>query len=682
MKKIVCTIWCCFTLVAAMAQVEPGRKKKPVVLDDTNTGSQPVNQTADPRAQKSTGPRKDTLGFEHRDDSKDSISISYRYLDSVRRNSIDSSVNDFDRYFSVPSSYQYLGNNGAAAVALIFQPFNKAGWDAGFHAYDIYRFTLEGTKFYKTNRPFSMLSYQLASGKEQMLKAGHTQNPKPNLNVGFDYRLISAPGFFVTQNTNHNSFRLFGNYQGLRKRYNASLVLLGNNIRASENGGIQNDSFLLDPNRKDRFSVPVNLGSNAQFRTNPFVTTVKTGNTYKDFTFFFRQGYDIGKRDSVAINDSTTEYLFYPKLRLQHTFTSASNSYLFSDAAADSILYKSWYGVTLRDSTDTFSIKEKWNTITNDFSLLQFPDTKNPAQFFLAGVALQNITGELTSGKKKFYNLYVHGEYRNRSRNKLWDILLKGEFFVNGLNSGDYSVHARLERYLNRKWGNVSLFFSNVNRTPSFIFDNRSSFNFGNNNNFNKENLTSFGAQASNPFITIGFKNHLVTNYSYFKGYAASAQYSKLINLVQVFASKKIRLAPKWNWYADAVLQQTDAAAPIRVPLLFTRSRFAFEGKLFKNLQLSTGIELRYYTPYKAYNYSPVTGQFTVQDSVVIKNLPDISAFAHFRIKGFTGFLRAENLNTASLKNGFGFINNNFAAPLYPTQGLIIRFGIQWWFVN
>lgn len=260
--------------------------------------------------------------------------------------------------------------------------------------------------------------------------------------------------------------------------------------------------------------------------------------------------------------------------------------------------------------------------------------------------------------------------------------MLKGEYYLNGFNSGDYNAYASLERYLNKKLGYVKLFFNNVNRTPSFIFDNRSSFNFGNNNNFNKENITSFGASAVNPIITLGFKNHLLTNYTYFKNNYQSAQNSKLINLLQLYASKKIRLGKKWNWYADAVLQQTDAAAPIRVPLLFTRSRIAFEGKFFKNLQLSTGVEVRYYTAYKVNNYSPVIGQFVVQDSITIKNLPDIHFFAHFRIKGFTGFFRAENLNTVSMKNGFGFINNNFAAPLYPTQGLMIRFGIQWWYVN
>ena len=55
-------------------------------------------------------------------------------------------------------------------------------------------------KLCATCDPFSSLSYQLATGKEQMIKATHTQNPNANFNFGFDYRLITAPGLFVTQN--------------------------------------------------------------------------------------------------------------------------------------------------------------------------------------------------------------------------------------------------------------------------------------------------------------------------------------------------------------------------------------------------------------------------------------------------------------------------------------------------
>lgn len=625
---------------------------------------------------------RDTIGFEHRDDRKDSISITYKYLDSVRSNFLDSGIHDFDKYFSVPSSYIYLGNNGAAAYPVVYQPAARAGWDAGFHAYDIYRYTLEGTKFYKTNRPFSQLSYQLASGKEQMIQVLHTQNPRPNWAFGFDYRLVSGPGFFTNQNTNHKSYRLFSNYQGKRKRYAASLVLVGNTIKASENGGIRFDSALNDPNQKKRFSVDVNIGNENKTEFTPFSSTIIAGNIYKDFTAFIRQTYDIGKRDSIAINDSTTEYLFYPKLRVQHSFTYSTYNYQYRDNIADSAIYKNWYDTIVKKGVDSFLVKEKWAVMTNDLTLLQFPDTKNAAQFLAAGVRFENIRVQFFSSSRNFYNFVVHAEYRNKTRNKLWDVLAKGEFYVNGLNAGDYSAYATIARHLNNKLGDVQLFFKNVNRTPSFIFDNASSFNFKNPTLTKKENIISFGADASNKYFRLGFKNHIITNLAYFTDYYHTAQSSKVVNLLQVYASKKIRLTKRWNVYADITFQQTDGSAPVKVPLLFTRQRLAYEGNFFKNLFLSTGLEARYFTPFEAYNYSPLMGQFTPQDTFKLRNLPDIAAFLHFRIKSFTAFIRAENLNTMSFKNGFGFTNNNFAAPHYPTQGFILRLGIRWGFVN
>lgn len=641
-----------------------------------------LNKIGDRVRNISGGGSKDTIGFVHRDDKKDSISITYKYLDSIRSNYLDSSINDFDHYYTVPSTHQYLGNNGAAAYSLIYAPNARPGWDAGFHAYDIYRYTLEESKFYKTNRPFTQLGYQLASGKEQMIKAFHTQNPRPNWGFGFDYRLVSAPGFFVTQNSNHKSYRLFSNYQGKRKRYAAFLILLGNTIKKSENGGITADSLLLDPNYKKRYSIPVNLGNENLFEPNPFLSSVNTGNIYKDFTFFIRQTYDIGKKDSVAINDSTTEYLFYPKLRIQHSFTYSTYNYSYKDIKADSAIYQQWYDTTLKQAIDSFYAREKWTVISNDFSLLQFPDTKNSGQFLLVGAKLENIKGELKYRTSNYHNLILHGEYRNKTRNKRWDILAKGEFYVNGLNAGDYSAYISIARHLNKKLGDVRLFFKNVNRSPSFIFDNASSFNFNNASLRKKENIISFGAEVNNAFINLGFKNYIINNLAYFYDYFHTTQSSKVINLVQLTASKKISLTKRWKWYADAAVQVVDGSAPIKVPLVFSRNRIAYEGTFYKNLNLSTGLEVRYHTPFEAYNYSPVMGQFTPQDTVVVKNLPDIAAFFHFRIKSFTAFIRAENLNTARFTNGFSFTNNNFAALHYPAQGFMFRFGIRWGFVN
>ena len=672
----------CFLLCAVhIGFAQEGNEGKVITLpskNNTKPGTNSGNGNFSPKDKNASG--KDSLGFEHRVD--DTVNISYKYLDSIRYNPLDNSINDFYRYFTVPAAQQYLGNNGAAGYSLIYSPDMKPGWDAGFHAFDAYRLMTEYTKFYKTTKPYTTLSYELASGKEQVIKILHTQNPQPNLNVGFEYNLISAPGFFVTQNTNHNSYRIFGNYQGKRKRYGATLIVSGNNLKASENGGIKNDSLLDNSLYDKRFTIPVNLGGQSLYSPNPFKSNVTTGNIYKDATLFLRQSYDLGKKDSVIINDSTTEYLFYSKLRFQHTFTYSSYSYQFVDFTADSAIYTNWYHFVMPNKIDTIMIRDKWNIMTNDFSLLQFPDTKNTGQFFLAGARLENLKGTFVSGIFHFNNLVLHAEYRNKTRNKLWDLNAKGEYYLNGWNSGDYSIYASLYRYLNKRWGNVSLIFNNVNRSQSFIYSPLSSFGFGNSDVFKKENIISLKATADNSFIGLSATNYIINNYNYFINYYQTAQYNRLINLLQLSAFKKIKLSRHWNWYAEATVQETDAAAPIRLPLFYTRNRLAYEGRFYKNLRLSTGLEFRWYTPYKAYNYSPVVGQFMPQDSVVEHNRPDISAFLHFNIKSFTGFLRAENLNTVNFSDGFAFTKNNFAAPHYVYPGFIFRFGIQWNFIN
>ena len=641
---------------------------------------------------QSSQPGDTTIGFKHRDDLADSITISYKYLDSLRSLRIDSSINDFNKIFSVPADYVTLGNNGSAGYPVLFSPLLKAGWDAGFHAYDIYRFTIENTRFYKTTRPFTQLTYLLASGKEQFINILHTQNIKPNWNFGFQYRLVSAPGFFQSQNTGHNNYRLFSSYQGKKKRYAAYFILNGNKLAASENGGIQKDSLLYDPIRTDRVSIPVNLGGDVSTSFSPFSTKISTGNIYKDFTFFLRQSYDLGKRDSIAINDSTKEYLFYPKFRFQHTISYTTYTYRFQDtltsldaAKADSAIFKKWYDTSISPKFGlNFFVQDKWQVLSNDFSIKQFPETKNTTQFIEAGLRIDNLKGTFASGTKNFYNVAVHGEYRNKTKNKKWDALLNGEFYTVGLNAGNYFANASLTRFLNEKFGNIQVGFKNINRSPSYIFEDQSSFNFKNPSLSKKENITVLSAQADNPKFSLWFRNISITNYSYFKNYYQTDQYSSLINITQIQASKKFHfklLRNKLFLYSDFIVQQTGANSPVRVPLFYTRQRLAFEGVFYKNLNLSTGFDINYNTSYKANNYSPVMGQFFPQDST-INNLPNVSYFFNFRIKSFTGLVKLENLNTANFANGFNFTNNNFAAPHYPTPGLIIRFGVKWNFVN
>jgi Putative porin len=651
------------------------------------------------------GKRSDTLSFKHRNDLEDSITISFHYLDSLNSDHLDSSIDDFDRIYTVPGDYVTLGNNGTPAYPVLFTPVLKPGWDAGFHAFDLYRYNLENTRFFQTTRPYTLLTYMLATGKEQVIKVLQTQNIKPNWNAGFEYRLISAPGIFQTQNANNNNYRFFSHYQGKKKRYAAYMVIMGNKFGVSENGGIQSDTTLSNPDYFKRFAVPVNLGGDVQQTFNVFSTTVNTGNFYSDFNAFLRQSYDFGIKDSLIINDSTTEYLFYPKFRLQHTINYKTYSYRFQDtlsdpiaAIGDSTIFSDWYGLDIHpDNGLNFWLKDKWKYVSNDFSIRQFPQTKNLGQYLEAGITFENFEGTFSSSprpqylvqvfppapvSKNFYNIFLHGEYRNKTKNQKWDALLSGALYLTGLNSGDYQANATLTRYLNRRLGNLRVSFQNVNRTPSYIFNGLSAFNFGNNNENKKENITLLSIEAQNPRFTIMARNISIANYAYFKNYYQASQFNGLVNISQISASTKNKIVGHLNLYSDFIVQQTTGNNPIKVPLLFTRQRLAFEGNFFKNLFLSTGLDVLYNTPYEANNFSPVLGQFFTQASQTISNLPTVDAYFDFRIKSFIGLVKVENLNTLDFQHGFGFTNNSFVAPNYPVPGFIFRVGIQWGFVN
>ncbi|HEY1113263.1 MAG TPA: putative porin [Chitinophagaceae bacterium] len=628
--------------------------------------------------------------LQRRDQHADSITIVFNYLDSTRINRFDSSIREYYDRFPIPYTYHYLGNAGTAARPILFRPQGHAGWDPGFHAYDVYRFNLQGARFFNTTRPYTELGYTLGSQSQQFIDLVHTQNFKPYWNASIQYRLITSPGFFLNQRTAHNSYRLTSWYQSPNKRYNNYVVVLGNKQEAAENGGIQTDKdYLSLPEYDRRFTIPVRIGNDVEYTTSPFSggsDELFVGTRYGELNALLRQQYDFGRKDSL-VTDSTVIPLFYPRVRFEHTINYSKQQFEFRDEAADSTYYATFYNdTTIRGSgRDTVGYLDKWRQLSNDFSIYQFPDAKNLQQFIKVGLQYQWLSGELKGGTETFYNLVAHGEYRNRTRNQKWDMEALGQLWWVGHNAGDYHALVSLRRLLSTKLGSLQVGFENTNRSPSFVYDQRSHFYIGAPASFNKENRTHFFGRVINPALKLqlGADYYLIGNYLYFENLYQPAQYGSLFNVLMVHASKTFRVARNLNWYSEASLQQKAGNAPVNIPLVFTRNRLAFEGNFYRNLHLSTGLEMRYHTPYRMDNYSPALGQFANQDSVRIANRPDISAFMHFRIRSFKAYARLENLNTVNFgPTGFGFDRHNFASPGYPYPGLVFRLSIFWSFVN
>lgn len=643
------------------------------------------------------GGKKDSL--KHRTGLEDTLTLSFRYMDSTHIYKLDSTVADIDRFYPLPSYYSSLGGNvGSAAKSIIYNPNMKAGWDAGFHSYDVYRFTWQTTRFFTTTRPYTEMEYFLGSANEQNINILHTQNINEHWNFAFQYRLTGAPGQYKNEKSNHNNYSLYTWYESPRKRYHLYGGFLANNLKSEENGGFLGDSVLSKGSAfGGSFDLPTNLGNTSNYQANIFNTTLTTGTHYSDFQFMVRQQYDLGQQDSIVVNDSTTYYLFYPRLRVQHTLQINTYNYQYVDNSPDSTthFYQRSYGF-LSTPLPGFYIQDKWSEVINDFSLFQYPEAKNQSQYLTEGISLEDLRGTFFSSIQEYYNVYAHGEYRNQTRNKKWDIELNGKLYLEGYNVGNYEAYASLARSLGKKIGYLQLGFENVDRTPSFVYQKSSSFNFNDvgQGNLTNENNTQLFGYLWTPLLKLKLGAHydLMTNYTYLKGYTGVTQYGSPFNILQLSAEKETQLTRRWVWYGDFYLQQVTGDAPVHLPLFYTRNRVAYQGRFFRKLNLAAGLEIKYASAFKTDMYSPLLGQFFPQEygkdspykngPYIYHNRPDIDAFVHFRIHTFYLVVRAENLNTLTFSPSFGFKAVNQPYVGYADPSLIIHFGVIWGFIN
>ena len=644
---------------------------------------QALNRNNTTSTNNSTGtPKKDSSFLQHRNDKADSITIFYRVFNSTKNQLLDSSLNDFHKRYILPYYAYNLGNYGTAAKSVLFDPTLKPGFDPGFHQYDMYNYSVENTRFYNTTKPYTVMSYLLGSNSEQMIDIVHTQNHKDNFNFSLEYRFSNTPGFLRNQNASNSNIRITTHYKSPYKRYEWHMIFIVNKNSSSENGGLDSLQKLKSLSLNDPFEVETRLGNVANTYRNPFNTTVNTGNLYNQTLFVFRHHYDIGQKDSSRINDTTLIRYFYPRLSVQHTLTIEGGKFNFIDNQVDSASYQDNYHFNIR-SKSTISFKDHWNRMGNELSIVTFPDKMNISQYLKLGASFQSFKGIFNDlNHNNYYDLSGMVEYKNRTKNNVWDIDANGQLYLNGYHAGDYSANITLKRQLSKRIGDLILGFQNVNNSPSFLYTPQTGFHITDKQNFNKQNISKLFVEYDNPTDKFLLKGEyfLVNNYLYSDSFFSLKQDAKLFNVLHVSIEKKFKLTRSFNWYIEAHLQQPTGGAPINIPLFFVRNRIAFEGNFFKNLFLSTGFEAKYYSNYSPSDYSPFTGQFFYQNTFTTSNRPDINFFFNFRIKSFKLFARVENLNT--IGKNLSFNNYSFNSNLYPNPGLWYRLGIWWNFVN
>lgn len=165
------------------------------------------------------------------------------------------------------------------------------------------------------------------------------------------------------------------------------------------------------------------------------------------------------------------------------------------------------------------------------------------------------------------------------------------------------------------------------------------------------------------------------TNYRHSVGVAQSGKNTQLLGLT-------LKQDFKWgilNWENELTYQVSTNKDVLPVPTFTGYTNLYLLFRIARVLQTEIGGDLCYFTRYDAPAYSPIIGQYAVQDAayrISIGNYPIVNVYANFHLKRTRFYVMASHVNYSS---GAG---NPFLVPHYPLNRLVFRFGISWNFIN
>jgi hypothetical protein len=147
-------------------------------------------------------------------------------------------------------------------------------------------------------------------------------------------------------------------------------------------------------------------------------------------------------------------------------------------------------------------------------------------------------------------------------------------------------------------------------------------------------------------------------------------------SILQLVGEKAFRYG-SFTLNNELVFQQRTDAVRVQVPQLMGRHSFTLETAVFGNaLQIATGLEARWHTPFPGDGYSPIYNRFYYQTAYTITNFPELGMFFNFRVKRFRAFVNLDQLQQTFRKK------STILAPGYPAQDFMLRFGFTWIMVN
>ncbi len=630
----------------------------------------------------------------------DSVVFSTRFIkitneallrDSTQLFPLDTSLTDFENYnplfYARNPKISLDGTMGRMARPLLFEPRKTIGFDVGLYGLEPWLFTTEDVYYFNARVPYTLLTMVVSGSKEQYFKAFHTQNIKPNWNIGFNLNFLGSRGTYANtnvlgQNVSNVTGNVFTWYESKNKRYNLLSTVIFNNLKSPETGSVLNDSLFTSAiGSFDKNTERVRL-------PNSFANWRQTQLHVKQF-------YYVGRIDTTVVKNKTSANIL-PTQRLSHTLNVSQNKYIYQQGDQDTYKVFPDYYFSSNRTKDSLTV----NHIQNEFSY----------SFYLRGKSSQFVKNEFKLDVGLTHDLYNYNQYvvdtvlnqfgvkvvlpQKQQQANFQNITLNGRAsyrlsdrinlqatvnqIIVGRNFGDFLYDAKLLLSGSQKAGRIILNAYQQSSSPSLVATSWITNHYIFNNSFANQKTTGLSFNYINDALAFDVKAeyYLLNDYIYYEASpggidAHPVQLSNPINMLKLSVGKNLAFG---NWHFDnfVVYQKTDYEKTLRMPELYTYSSLYLNSFLFKVLRTSTGFTVRYNTQYTAPSYAVGLGQFYNGPDVSFSSYPFATVFLKANIKNTDLLVMYDYANQGLFSKGYYTVNR------YPQLDGMLKFGVRW----
>ena len=604
----------------------------------------------------------------------------------------------------ISGQYNYLGNLGSPRMSRIFFDRREESQFIFTDPFDQSVLRPEDVTFTNTLSPYTNLTYYKSfdsRNSEERFKSYYAVNVNKKLGFGLYIDYIYGRGMYSNQSTAFFNGGLFASYRG--DKYDMHFIFNNDNLKMRENGGITDDRYITNPldmaeGKKQYASTDIPTQLNKVWNHN---TSYHVFLTHRYNLGFYKERTDSIQKDSIRVSQD-----FVPVTSFIHTLEADFNGrkYITQDDAQNREYFEHTYfgndsidqfrrtslrntfGISLREGFNKWAKAGLTAFLTHEYRDFSLPDSTD--------------MGLRTIQHYKENIVYVGGELSKR-QGKFLHYNVLGEIAIAGEDAGQFRIEGN--GYLNLKlFGDsvrldVNAYIKNLN--PVFFYRHfHSKHYWWDNTDLSKIMRTKVEGKLNikrlGTTLRAGVEN--IKNYTYlantsvpvtnnegvitsFKNNAAVLQHSGNIQVFSAIWQQKFKLGIL-HFDSEVAYQKSSDQSILPLPELSLYGNLYIRGNLVKNvLKAELGADVRYFTKYNAPDYSPVIGQFYLQNpqnQIAIGGCPMVNAYANLQWKRTRIFLTMYNV-TQTMGN-----SRYFLAPHYPISPRILKLGISWNFFD